>query len=510
MTESVPKPLNIVVVGGGTAGWMTAAGLAGMLKPGICTVRLIESDAIGIVGVGEATLPQMRDFNTAIGIIESDLMRRTNASFKLGIEFVDWGFRGSRYIHPFGEHGRPIGGASFHQQWLRACRPGTLDDYSYAVVAARENRFDWPSADRGTIESTYDYAYHLDASLYAAYLRGFAERRRATRTEGRIIAVERHGSSGDIAALLLESGERVSGDLFVDCSGFRALVIGETLDEAWEDWSKWLPCDRALAVPCARSDAFTPYTRSTAREAGWQWRIPLQHRTGNGYVYASAFTDETQAADLLMANLDGAALADPRPLRFRAGRRRHGWSRNCIAVGLSSGFLEPLESTSIYLIQAAIQNLVGLLPRRQIDPALADEFNRRMDLEYERIRDFLILHYAATSRDDAELWRYTANMAVPDSLSEKISLFRHRGQVPQYRDGLFSPPSWLSVFLGQGIVPATHDRLADLMPLDRVAAELAALRSDIARRVAAMPTHALSIEDYCESDAAAALHEAVA
>jgi tryptophan halogenase len=510
MTESAPDPLNIVIVGGGTAGWMTAAGLVGLLKPGICAVRLVESDAIGIVGVGEATLPQMHDFNNAIGIIESDMMRRTNASFKLGIEFVDWGFKGSRYIHPFGEHGRPIGGAAFHQQWVRAGRPGSLDDYSYAVVAARENRFDFPGTDRSKIDATYNYAYHIDASLYATYLRSFAERRGVTRTEGRIVAVDRHGQSGDITAVRLESGQVIDGDLFIDCSGFRALLIGETLNETWEDWSKWLPCDRALAVPCVRAGDFTPYTRSTAREAGWQWRIPLQHRTGNGYVFASGFTDEQRAADLLLANLDGVALADPRLLRFQAGRRVRGWSRNCIAIGLSSGFLEPLESTSIYLVQVAIQNLVRNLPRKQIDPVMAGEFNRLMDLEYERIRDFLILHYAATSRDDAALWRYTATMPIPDSLAEKITLFRHRGQVPKYRDGLFSPPSWLSVLLGQGIVPRGHDRLADNMPLDRVAAELDRLKRQVAERVAIMPAHALTIEDYCESDAAAALHEAVA
>jgi tryptophan halogenase len=508
MTDPVPEPLSIVVVGGGTAGWMTAAGLLGMLKPGICTVRLIESDAIGIVGVGEATLPQMRDFNAAIGVIESDMMRRTNATFKLGVEFVDWGFKGSRYVHPFGEHGRPIGGAAFHQQWVRAGRPASLDDYSYAVVAARQNRFDFPGTDRSKIDATYNYAYHFDASLYATYLRGFCERRGTTRIEGKIVAVDQHPPSGDIAGVRLETGETVTGDLFIDCSGFRALVIGETLDEPWEDWSQWLPCDRALAVPCARNGEFTPYTRSTAREAGWQWRIPLQHRTGNGYVFSSSFTDETRAADVLMDNLDGAALADPRLLKFTAGRRPKGWSHNCVAIGLASGFLEPLESTSIYLIQAAIQHLVHYLPRKRVDPVLADEFNRLMDLEYERIRDFLILHYAATSRDDAELWRYAAAMPLPDSLSEKIELFRHRGQVPRYRDGLFAPPSWLSVFFGQGILPEAHDRLADSVPLDLLTAELAALRIEIAGRVATMPAHALTVEDYCLSDAAARLETA--
>ncbi|CAA9525118.1 MAG: Tryptophan halogenase [uncultured Sphingomonas sp.] len=496
------RRVEVVIVGGGTAGWMAAAGLVGLLTPEICSVRLIESDEIGTVGVGEATLPQMRQFNDAIGIIETDMMRRTHATFKLGIEFVDWGTLEASYIHPFGAHGRPLGGAAFHHQWLRAAKHGhayDLEDFSYAVAAARNGRFDFPSADHQQISSTYDYAYHLDASLYARYLRTFCESRGVRRTEGRVVEVNLHPESGDVASVQLASGELVAGDLFLDCSGFRALLIGEALASGWEDWSKWLPCDRALAVPCDRAGEFTPFTRSTAREAGWQWRIPLQHRTGNGYVFASSFIDADRAAEALMANLDGAAQAEPRLLRFSAGRRLRSWQGNCVAIGLASGFLEPLESTSIYLIQVAIQSLVKLFPDRTVDPALADEFNRLMDVEYERIRDFLILHYHANGRDDAELWRYCRAMAVPDSLRAKIELFTHRGHIPQYRTGLFSPPSWISVFIGQGLRAEHYDRLADNLPIEAVIGEMEEIRASIAARVAAMPAHAELVEDYCPS-----------
>jgi len=490
-------PLRVVIVGGGTAGWMTAAGLSDMLGSGQCSVRLVESDDIGIVGVGEATLPQLRAFNRAVGIIESELIRRTHASFKLGIEFRDWGFTGSRYMHPFGAFGHPLGGVAFHQQWRRAAMLGQASDiaqYSYAIAAAQADRFDYPSDDIQRIESTYDYAYHLDASLYAQYLRSFCEKRGVERTEGKVVAVSLDGETGSIRSVQLESGEKIAGDLFVDCSGFRSLLIGQELEAEWEDWAHWLPCDRAFAVPSERTDDLHPYTRLTAREAGWQWRIPLQHRTGNGYVFSSSLIDEDLAAEKLLSNLDGKALADPRLLKFRAGRRREGWKANCVAVGLSSGFLEPLESTSIYLIQRAVEYLVRLLPETMIDPALPAEFNRLMDVEYSRIRDFLILHYHLNQRDDAELWRHSQTMSVPDSLTHKIELFRRSGHVEQYRDGLFSPPSWVSVFLGQGLVPDAYHPLADAMPIERVTDELDAIRTMIADTVEHLPTHQEMLE----------------
>jgi tryptophan halogenase len=500
----VNKPLEVVIVGGGTAGWMSAAGLLGGLKPGLVRVRLVESDDIGTVGVGEATLPHMRTFNERIGIDEADMMRATNATFKLGIEFRDWGFRGSSYVHPFGVHGHPIGGVGFQHQWTRARLAGQaadIGDYAYAIVASRRNRFEFPSKDLSAINSTYDHAYHFDAGLYARYLRGWCEARGLTRTEGKVREVRLAPETGDVAAIVLESGDVIGGDLFIDCSGFRGLIIGGALNGPFEDWTRWLPCDRALAVPTERSEDFTPFTRSTALEAGWQWRIPLQHRTGNGYVYSSSFISDDEAVTRLMGNLDGAPLAEPKPIRFRSGRRTASWTKNCIAVGLASGFLEPLESTSIYLTQVAVLTLLDLLPRPKVDPALAAAFNRVVDNEYDRVRDFLILHYHANSRDDAELWRHCREMTVPDSLREKMELFVHRGHIAQYRNGLFSPPSWLSVFVGQGMVPTGYHPMADSTPLEAVTAEMEGLRRKISDRVDAMPTHADFVRGYCKGEA---------
>jgi len=494
------EPLDIVIVGGGTAGWMTAAALVSGLGERLCRVRLIESDEIGTVGVGEATLPQIKDFNDYIGVLEPDFMRRTNASFKLGIEFNDWGFEGSSYIHPFGVHGQPIRGAPFHQCWARARLHGRdfhIGDFSYAIVASREGKFDFPSTDPSSINSSYSYAYQFDASLYARYLRGFAEARGLVRTEGKVVDVALDPEGGDIWSVTLASGEVIAGDLFIDCSGFRALLIGQTLQNPFEPWTKWLPCDRALAVPCARSRDFRPYTRVSARGAGWQWRIPLQHRTGNGHVFSSSFLGEEEAAQTLMTRLDGEALGEPRPIRFAAGRRSTSWDRNCVAVGLSSGFLEPLESTSIYLIQVAILSLIKLFPQKQIDPALRREFNRRVDVEYERVRDFLILHYYLNSRDDTEFWKYCRNMDVPDSLKQKMEWFRQRGFIQQYKDGLFAPPSWLSAFVGQGLAPENYEMQADQIPFDVMLEEMEAQRRKIAERVAAMPDHDAFVADYC-------------
>ena len=499
------KPLNIVIVGGGTSGWMTAAALVGVLKPNICTVRLIESDEIGIVGVGEATLPQMKEFNDAIGVIEPDMMAKSNATFKLGIEFRGWGPKGTTYVHPFGKHGAQIGGVAFQHHWIRAVLNGhdyDINDFSYPIVACRQNKFEFPVRDATAINSTYNYAYHFDAHLYSKFLRGFAEPKGVRRTEGKVVDVTLEPESGNIASVTMESGEVIAGDLFIDCSGFRALLIGQALESPFEDWGKWLPCDRAFAVPCDRSADFSPYTRSTSQKAGWQWRIPLQHRTGNGYVYASSFISDDEAAATLMANLDGKAQAEPRMLKFKAGRRTQSWKKNCIAVGLASGFLEPLESTSIYLVQAAVMSLLRLFPRTPIDPALADEFNRLVDNEYDRVRDFLILHYHANPREDGELWRHVRAMEIPDSLKAKIELFSRRGYIEAYRDGLFAPPSWLAVYAGQGIVPNGYERLADNVALEELIPRLDDLKTRIANRVATMSDHAAFVRDYCPSPAA--------
>lgn len=498
-------PAEVVIVGGGTAGWMAAAALSSMLGPGLCRVTLVESEEIGTVGVGEATLPHMRTFNEAIGLDEAEMMRTTNATFKLGIEFVDWGYKGSRYIHPFGLHGGPSVGLNFHHQWLRAAQSGhafDIEDFSFAIAAARQRRFAFPDKDKSALGSTYDYAYQFDASRFAQYLRGFAEARGVKRVEGKIVDAALDTESGDVASVKLQSGEMVAGDLFIDCSGFRSLLLGETLGVGFEEWTKWLPCDRAFAVPSQRTADLMPITRSTAREAGWQWRIPLQHRTGNGHVFSSSFIGEDEAADTLMRNLDAEALGEPRLLRFKAGRRSSSWKRNCVALGLSSGFLEPLESTSIYLVQVGLMNFVQLFPGKRVDPRLAEEFNRRVDVEYERVRDFLILHYHLNSRDDGELWKYCHEMEVPESLTEKMRLFRHRGHIEKYKDGLFSPPSWLSVYLGQGLRPESHHPLTDAQPLDRLVQNLERLRAEIDAEVGRMPDHAAFIDRYCAAPGA--------
>ena len=468
MTPSPNSIRSVLIVGGGTAGWMTAAALAHALRTG-CTVTLIESDDIGTVGVGEATIPPIRTFNQTLGIDERDFLRETKGSFKLGIEFVNWGRQCTRYFHPFGPHGRAFDIVDLHQYWLRARADGEtapLDEHSMAWQIARENRFAPPVPDQRNVLSTYDYAYHFDAGLYARFLRKYAEDRGCVRVEGKIASVRQHAETGFVEGVTLEDGRAFDADLFVDCSGFRGLLIEGALHAGYEDWTHWLPCDRAMAVPCENVAPLTPYTRSTAQEAGWQWRIPLQHRTGNGYVYCSQFLSEDEAAQKLLSRLDGKALADPRPLRFVTGRRKAFWDKNVIAVGLSSGFMEPLESTSIHLIQAGISKLLALFPDRGFDPMVIAEYNRIAINEYERIRDFIILHYKLTERDDAELWRYCAAMDIPDTLSTKIEHFRRYGRLVQRDADLFGPPSWLAVHVGQFNLPQATDPLADFRGVD--------------------------------------------
>ena len=491
----------MVIVGGGTAGWMTAAAMAAALKPELRQITLIESSEIGTVGVGEATLPHIRFFNRRIGIDERELMAKTHATFKLGIEFVDWARIGDSYIHPFGAFGKRTAGVAFHHYWLRQQQRGIdtpLEAYSLPIVASRMNRFALPAEDPRSVASTFGYAFQFDASLYAAYLRDFAIPRGVHRIDGKVIDVRLRGEDGWIESLQLDSGAVVSGDLFIDCSGFRGLLIEQALKTGYEEWTQWLPCDRAVAVPSENVGALTPYTRATAREAGWQWRIPLQHRTGNGYVYGSQFISDDEAAQRLLSRLDGKALASPRFLRFVTGRRRKCWNRNCVAIGLASGFLEPLESTSIYLIQIAITTLIDYLTdTRSFDPRIVAAFNRWMDMEYDRVRDFLILHYHATERADAPIWNYCRNMSIPDSLAYKMELFRRRGRVVTYKDGLFLEASWLAVYLGQRIMPRGHDPLADAMSdadLDRL---LQSMREDVWSAATAMPEHQSFLDEYC-------------
>ncbi|MDB5694269.1 MAG: tryptophan halogenase [Alphaproteobacteria bacterium] len=496
---------RIIIVGGGTAGWMAAAGLRRQLEPGDYRITLIESDEIGTVGVGEATLPHIKLFNDMLGLDEAEFMRETQATFKLGIEFCGWDRPGSRYIHPFGAFGEPWGGVEFQHHWLRlqaAGRPvAPLQAYSYAVAAARANAFELPDEDPGSIRSTYSYAYHFDAGRFADYLRRYATARGVDRIEGQVCAIDRDGESGALTAVTLKSGRRIEGDLFVDCTGFRSLLLGGQYGVGWDDWTKWLPCDRALAVPCAHGGDLTPYTRATARPAGWQWRIPLQHRIGNGYIFSSAMLSPEEAHDVLLANLDGAPLTSPKLLRFTPGCREVAWRGNCVAVGLASGFLEPLESTSIYLIQAAVIDLVNLIPTpnsgRRPDPRLADEFNRLNAMQYERVRDFLILHYVANRREGEPFWDHLRAMPIPDSLAHKLALFRARGAVPNYQYGLFARDSWLSVLVGQGITPATYDRLAEGFNLETIAAQLDDFRDRIDAGVAAMSPHGAFVDRYC-------------
>jgi tryptophan halogenase len=497
---SEPGKVNVIIVGGGTAGWMTAAALAKLL-PTRADVHLVESEAIGIVGVGEATLPHIRAFNERLGIPEADFMARTRATFKLGIEFQGWGRDGDSYIHPFGTFGRGTGEVDFHQYWLRMKQQGRpvaeLEEYSFACMAARLNRFDLPSPDSSQLASTFGYAYQFDATLFAPYLRALAEGLGARRTEGKVVAVERDGESGDITAIRMENGETIAGDLFVDCSGFVSLLIGKALGEPFQDWSHWLPCDRAAAMPCRTETALTPYTGVIAMPAGWRWRIPLQHRTGNGYVFSSDYISEDEACAAIAGAVEGEKIADPRVLRFKAGRRERSWVHNCVAVGLASGFLEPLESTSIYLIQQAITGLLELFPEKQVSPVDRDEFNRLIDLEYDRIRDFLILHYHANQRTGLPFWDYVRNMEVPDTLKEKIELFRRRGRVVKYREGVFLDASWIAVYLGQHIIPEGHDMRADAPPLEALGRAMEALRREIRETAELMPDHVGHISRYC-------------
>ena len=480
---------RIVVVGGGTAGWMTAAALARFLGSSGRRIILIESEAIGTVGVGEGTIPPILEFNEQLGIDEAQFLRETHATYKLGIEFVGWTAPGESYFHQFGQIGRALNGVSLHQLWLKHRKDptvGSLDGYSMSAVAAANNRFGHPVANPADPLSQLAYAFHFDAAAYGQFLRRYAEAKGAERIEGRIVSVERDGETGAVAAVLLEDDRKVRGDLFIDCSGFRSLLLGETLGVPFEDWSEWLPCDRAIAIPSERTEPLLPYTRSTAHPAGWQWRIPLQHRTGNGHVYSSAHMSDDEAEKILLSTLDAAPIASPNRLKFKAGRRSRAWESNVVAIGLSSGFLEPLESTSIHLIQHGIQKLLSLFPGREIGQAERDEYNRHMVNSYDPIRDFLILHYTATRRT-GPFWDHVRTMELPDTLKHKIELFRERGRVFRYNDELFDTPSWIAVLLGQGVIPEEYDPLVDGMPDAQVQRAMAELRTGYQRTAMKLP-----------------------
>jgi tryptophan halogenase len=484
---------KVTIVGGGTAGWMTAAVLSQWLTQ--IEIKLVESEEIGTVGVGEATIPHIRNFLALAGVEPLEMIAATKATFKLGIHFVDWGAPGETYIHGFGKLGRDMLWLHTHQLWLAARErmPASvkpLDDYSINCAACQRNKFAFPDASQPNSPlADMDYAYHFDASLFARFLRGQCEERGVERIEGRIVEVLQHPESGFVERVRLNDGREVEGELFVDCSGMRGLLIGDALGIGYEDWKQWLPCDKAQAVPCASVEPLTPYTRSIARKCGWQWRIPLQHRVGNGHVYSSRHISDDEAASVLLANLDGEPLADPRPLRFTTGRRELFWEKNCVALGLAAGFMEPLESTSLHLVQAGITRLLALWPDRDFDPLLAEEFNRITIEEYDRIRDFLVLHYHLNQRDEP-LWRECAEGALPGDLAYRIAHFRGSGRLVSPGVELFQNPSWLAVHLGQLNMPERYDPLVEARDTALAGQRMEDIRVLAAKAAEAMPGHA--------------------
>ncbi|MDP4575982.1 tryptophan 7-halogenase [Qipengyuania sp. G39] len=498
---------HIVIVGGGTAGWMAAAALSRLKAARELRITLVESEAIGTVGVGEATIPPFVGFNQALQIDEREMMAACQATFKLGIQFTNWGRRGDSYLHPFGNYGYEIDGVAFHHVWHRLKAGGDkrpIQVFNLETMAAHFGKFArQEDYQRGQDLPPMNYAYHIDAGRYAQFLRRYAETRGVIRQEGRVDDVALDGESGDVAAITLQSGERIDGDLFIDCSGFRGLLIEQALETGYEDWTHWLPCDRAVALPCNRDDGSgpPPFTRATAHAAGWQWQVPLQHRNGNGHVYCSRYMSDDEAHDILVNNLAGKPTADPNFLRFTTGRRKKFWNRNVVAVGLSGGFMEPLESTSIHLINTAITKLIAILSFDGITDTQRDAFNRLTGKEFERIRDFLILHYNATERDDSEFWNYCRTMDVPDTLTEKVELFRSNGQIFREDDELFTETSWAAVMMGQGVMPGSRNAMADSVGPDVMGGEVDGIEQSIRWLVERLPAHGDYLARYCPAPA---------
>jgi len=500
---SVNRLRKVVIVGGGAAGWMTAAALGRFLtRDGQTRVTLVESEAIGTVGVGESTIPQINIFNRMLGLDENDFVRKTKATFKLGIDFVDWKQIGHSYHHPFGPYGVDMEAVSFHAYWLKLHAMGAEDDlgaYSLNALAARQHRFMRPNGQANSPLGAIAYAFQFDAGLYARYLRDYAEARGIVRQEGKIATVQQDGETGFVTSVTLESGDVIDGDLFIDCSGFRGLLIEGTLETGYEDWSQWLLNDRAVAVPCALGGSMAPVTRATARPAGWQWRIPLQHRLGNGYAYSSAHISEDEATAYLLAHLDGEPLAAPNPIRFTAGRRKKSWNKNVVAIGLAAGFMEPLESQSIHLIQVGIARLLAMFPDRDFRQPDIDRYNRVMAFEYEKIRDFIILHFKATQRNDTPYWDYLREMPIPDYLADKIAMFESYGRIFRENDELFNDTSWFAVMVGQGLLPKGYDPMVDVMSNEELVRRMADIKSVIAKSAEVMPGHFEFIRANCDA-----------
>lgn len=505
MPENISK---VMIVGGGTAGWMTAAYLTQALG-GKTIIQLVESDDISTVGVGEATIPPINNFNLALGINENEFIKATQATFKLGIQFNNWGALGDSYIHGFGKLGQNTGFVGFQYYWMKMLQTGkvdNMDDYSINLLACKHNKFRRASYEiKNSPLEDIGHAFHFDAGLYAKFLRAYAEKRGVKRNEGKIESVQQHPETGFVTSVTMQNGDVHAADLFIDCSGFRGLLIEQTLQTGFDDWSHWLPMNRAWAVPCESVSPLTPYTRSTAHSAGWQWRIPLQHRTGNGHVFCNDYMSEDEACSILMNNLDGKAWAEPRLLKFTTGKRKKFWNKNVISIGLSSGFMEPIESTSIHLIQKGVARLGAYFPNKGFDQIDIDEFNRLSALEFEQIRDFIILHYHATKRDDAPLWNYVRNMSIPETLQRKIDLFQSNGRIFEERDELFGWLSWLQVMYGQGLRAKGYHPLVDTKSDEKIEQMMADVKRVMHGVVNLMPTHEQFIADNCKAPPMAAM-----
>ena len=504
MTTEDVKIRKIVIVGGGTAGWMVAAALSKLIKDEDVSIQLIESEAIGTVGVGEATIPHIQYFNRLLGLNEDDFVRKTNATFKLGIEFVNWGKLGERYIHPFGDYGIPMEGLRFHQMWHRYKNMGQakpVDDYCLAVLAARQGKFQRPDMRyKNSPLKTITYAFQFDASLYAKFMREFAEARGVKRIEGRITHADQNPQSGHIETVSLETGEVYEGDLFIDCSGFRGLLIEQTLKTGYLDWSAFLPCDRAVARASTAKGPPPPYTRATAKDAGWQWRIPLQSRHGNGHVYCSSYMSDDAALESLNKDIEGTPISEPNFLRFQTGMRKKPWNKNVVSLGLSAGFLEPLESTSIHLIQTAVARLMANFPDKNFAQTNIDYYNERTLTEYEQVRDFLILHYCATERDDTPFWKYCKNMDIPNTLKNRIALYKDNARLYRHDNEIFGETSWFAVMHGQGLSPSAYHPLANSMDEKDLKTRMTELENVTQACLAQMPQHQDFIDQFCKAD----------
>jgi len=494
------KLQNIVIVGGGTAGWMTASALSRFLQGQGVHIRLIESEDLGVIGVGEATVPMIQSFNEMLGIDEVEFIKKTSGSFKLGIDFQHWGKLNHRFFHPFGDFGETIEGLAPHHHWLKLKMMGDktpIGDYSFSTVAAYDNRYAPPPSDKRLSVAAYKYAYHFDAILYAKLLRDYSLAAGVKRTESKILHTKLREADGFIQSVIMENGEEISGDLFIDCSGFAGLLIEKALKTGYVDWSHWLPCNRAIAAPCELGGEFSPYTRSTAREAGWQWRIPLQHRVGNGYVYSNHFINETEAESVFVKSLEGKILAEPRLLKFVTGHRKKSWNKNCVAIGLSAGFIEPLESSGLQLIQTAIIRLISFFPDNSFDPVLVNEFNRITQNEYEGIRDFIVAHYCLGERDDAELWKYCRTMELPDSLTHRLELFKSCGNISLVAEDSYREPSWVAILVGLNLIPKRYDPFVDRINDDVLIRVMKQRREEIKKIASTMPSHSRYVAEVC-------------